>query len=121
MSKNILIVDDSESIREVVIFTLEKAGYNVIPCVDGADAMKKLDGQEFDLIITDLHMPNMNGLEFIKEVRKTDKYKYTPILYLTTESQQSKKQEAKDAGATGWIVKPFSPEKLLAAISKILK
>ena len=121
MSKNILIVDDSESIREVVIFTLEKAGYNVISCVDGVDAMKQLDGKELDLIITDLHMPNMNGLEFIKEVRNTEKYKYTPILYLTTESQQSKKQEAKDAGATGWIVKPFAPEKLLAAISKILK
>ncbi|MFW5792714.1 MAG: response regulator [Bacteroidota bacterium] len=121
MAKNILIIDDSESIREVVIFTLEQAGHKVLSGVDGQDALKLLDGREIDLIITDLHMPNMNGIEFIKEVRKTEKYKYTPILYLTTESQQSKKMEAKQAGATGWIVKPFMPEKLLAAINKILK
>ena len=121
MSKKILIVDDSESIREVVNFTLEKAGHDVISCIDGKDALSRLDGKHLDLIITDLHMPNMNGLEFIKEVRKMEKYKYTPILYLTTESQQSKKQEAKEAGATGWIVKPFVPEKLLAAINKIIK
>ncbi len=120
MKKNILILDDSESIREVVIFTLEKSGHNVYAAVDGVDALKYLDGRELDLIITDLYMPNMNGLEFIKEVRNTEKYKYTPILYLTTESQQDKKQEAKKAGATGWIVKPFMPEKLLAAINKII-
>ncbi len=121
MKKKILILDDSESIREVVLFTLEKDGHEVLTAVDGKDAMKYLDGRELDLIITDLYMPNINGIEFIKEVRKIEKYKYTPILYLTTESQQSKKKEAKEAGATGWIVKPFMPEKLLAAISKILK
>lgn len=121
MKKNILIIDDSESIREVVVFTLEKDGHNVTAAVDGKDALQYLDGRKIDLIITDLHMPNMDGIEFIKEVRKSEDYKYTPILYLTTESQQSKKMEAKQAGATGWIVKPFMPEKLLAAINKILK
>lgn len=121
MSKKILILDDSESIREVVIFTLEKDGHDVLVGVDGKDALKHLDGRDIDLIITDLHMPNMDGIEFIKEVRQMEKYKYTPILYLTTESQQSKKMEAKQAGATGWIVKPFMPEKLLAAINKIMK
>ena len=121
MKKKILILDDSESIREVVIFTLEKDGHDVLVGVDGKDALKHLDGRDIDLIITDLHMPNMDGIEFIKEVRQMEKYKYTPILYLTTESQQSKKMEAKQAGATGWIVKPFMPEKLLAAINKIMK
>ncbi len=121
MDKTILIVDDSESIREVVIFTLENAGYNVLHACDGVDALKHLDGKHIDLVITDLHMPNMDGIGLIKEVRKMDHYKYVPILYLTTESQQSIKMEAKKAGATGWIVKPFMPEKLLAAISKIIK
>ncbi len=121
MERTILIVDDSESIREVVIFTLEKAGYNVLSGADGTDAVKFLDGRHIDLIITDLHMPLMNGIELIKEVRKIDTYKFTPILYLTTESQHSKKMEAKEAGATGWIVKPFMPDKLISAISKILK
>lgn len=121
MEKTILIVDDSESIREVVIFTLENAGYKVLSGVDGVDALKHLDGKHLDLIITDLHMPNMDGIGLIKEVRKMEKYKFVPILYLTTESQHSIKMEAKKAGATGWIVKPFMPEKLIAAIGKILK
>lgn len=121
MDKTILIVDDSESIREVVIFTLESAGYKVLKGCDGVDALKHLDGQPIDLIITDLHMPNMNGIELIKEIRNKEKYKFTPILYLTTESQQAIKMEAKKAGATGWIVKPFMPEKLLAAIQRIVK
>jgi two-component system, chemotaxis family, chemotaxis protein CheY len=121
MKKKILVVDDSESIREVVIFTLENAGYEVIYGVDGQDALKHLDGSSLDMIITDLHMPNLDGIGLIKEVRKNDHYKFTPILYLTTESQQSMKQAAKDAGATGWIVKPFMPDKLIAAIGKIIK
>ncbi len=121
MTKTILIVDDSESIREVVNFTLEKSGYNVLSADDGTEAIKHLDGKHIDLIITDLHMPKMNGIELIKEVRKINEYKYTPILYLTTESQHSKKMEAKEAGATGWIIKPFMPEKLISAIKKILK
>lgn len=121
MSKNILIVDDSESIREVVKFTLENEGYDVKVGVDGQDALKFLDGSVIDLIITDLHMPVMDGIEFIKEVRKTDQYKRIPILFLTTESQAAKKMEAKNAGATGWIIKPFVPAKLIGALKKVLR
>lgn len=121
MGKQILIVDDSESIREVVSFTLENAGHDVMVAVDGDDALKFLDGRSIDLIITDLHMPNMNGIELIKEVRQADQYKRIPILFLTTESQAAKKMEAKNAGATGWIIKPFVPAKLLAALKKVLR
>ncbi len=121
MSKNILIVDDSESIREVVSFTLENEGYNVLVGVDGQDALKFLDGTHIDLIITDLHMPIMDGIEFIRNVRATDQYKRIPILFLTTESQTSKKMEAKEAGATGWIIKPFVPAKLIGALKKVLR
>jgi len=121
MSKNILIVDDSESIREVVSFTLENEGYNVLVGDDGTDAMKFLDGRQIDLVITDLHMPQMNGIELIKNIRAMDSYKRIPILFLTTESQAAKKMEAKEAGATGWIVKPFVPAKLIAALKKVLR
>lgn len=121
MEKHILIVDDSESIREVVCFTLENAGYSVLSAIHGQDALKYLDGRHIDLVITDLHMPVMDGLGLIKEIRRMDAYKYTPILYLTTESQQHIKLEAKEAGATGWIVKPFMPDKLISAINKIMK
>ncbi len=121
MEKTILIVDDSESIREVVSFTLENEGYNVLVAVDGTDALKFLNGQTIDLIITDLHMPEMDGITLIKEVRKKPDYQRIPILFLTTESQAAKKMEAKDAGATGWIIKPFVPAKLIAALSKVLR
>lgn len=122
MGKNILIVDDSESIREVVSFTLEDAGHSVISAIDGEDALARLEGvDKIDLIITDLHMPKMDGIELIKEVRTDDKFKFTPILFLTTESQASKKMEAKEAGATGWIIKPFVPEKLLGALKKVIR
>lgn len=121
MAKTILIVDDSESIREVVGFTLENEGYEVLVGVDGVDAQKFFDGREIHLMITDLHMPNMDGIGLIKEVRKLDKYKRIPILFLTTESQTAKKMEAKAAGATGWIIKPFVPAKLLAALKKVLR
>jgi two-component system chemotaxis response regulator CheY len=121
MGKKILIVDDSESIREVVSFTLENAGHEVFKGVDGQDALKFLDGTKYDLIITDLHMPNMDGIEFIKKTRAISDYQFVPILFLTTESQTAKKIEAKEAGATGWIIKPFVPEKLLAAINKVVR
>lgn len=121
MGKSILIVDDSESIREVVCFTLESAGHTVIKAVDGQDALRFLDGTKLDLIITDLHMPVMDGITLIREVRAKEEYKFIPILFLTTESQNDKKMQAKEAGATGWIVKPFVPEKLLAAISKVVR
>ena len=120
MEKTILIVDDSESIREVVSFTLENEGFKVKSGIDGNDALKHLNGDRIDLIITDLHMPVMNGIEFIKTVRKTNDYKMIPILFLTTESQIEKKMEAKEAGATGWIIKPFVPVKLIAAVRKVM-
>lgn len=121
MDKNILIVDDSESIREVVNFTLEKEGYTVKTGENGKDAIKYLDGSPLDLIITDLYMPEMDGIELIKQIRNKEEYKGVPILFLTTESQMEKKQEAKNAGATGWIVKPFVPNKLLAAVKKVMR
>ena len=121
MGKTILIVDDSASIRAVVAFTLESAGYEVFAGEDGQDALKYLDGRKIDLMVTDLHMPNMDGLELIKIVRQMDTYKFIPILFLTTESQESKKLEAKQAGATGWIIKPFVPEKLLAVVEKVAR
>lgn len=121
MKKNILVVDDSESIREVVSFTLENAGHDVLMAVDGKDALKYLDGTDINLIITDLHMPEMNGIELIREVRAIEQYKRIPILFLTTESQREKKMEAKQAGATGWIIKPFVPAKLIAALNKVLR
>jgi len=120
MEKTVLIVDDSESIREIVSFTLENEGFKVKVGVDGQDALKFLNGEKIDLIITDLHMPVMNGIELIRVVRNTPDYKMVPILFLTTESQTEKKMEAKEAGATGWIIKPFVPVKLIAAIHKVL-
>ncbi len=121
MEKNILIVDDSESIREVVNFTLENEGYKVKVGENGKHALQYLDGSPIDLVITDLYMPEMNGIELIKEIRNRIEYEGVPILFLTTESQVEKKKEAKEAGATGWIVKPFVPAKLLAALKKVMR
>jgi len=121
MAKTILIADDSESMRDVVSYTLVNAGYKVLAGIDGKDAMKYLDGSPIDLVVTDLHMPNMDGIELIKNIRSNPAYQYIPIIFLTTESQQNKKDEAKAAGATGWIVKPFVPEKLLATIQKVIR
>ncbi|MCD6090684.1 MAG: response regulator [Bacteroidales bacterium] len=121
MKKTILIVDDSESIRKLVQFNLNKAGYEVLVANHGKDALKYFNGESIHLLLTDLHMPIMNGMELIKEVRKLENYKHMPILFLTTETQISLKKEAKDAGATGWIVKPFVFEKLLTTIHKVLR
>lgn len=121
MAKTVLIVDDSESIREVVNFTLQNEGYEVLVGVDGMDALKYLDGRTIDIVITDLHMPNLDGLGLIRKVREIDAYKHIPILFLTTESQTEKTMEAKEAGATGWIIKPFVPAKLLSAIAKVVR
>ena len=117
MPKKILIVDDSE----VVSFTLENEGFEVLVANDGTDALKFLDGREIDMIITDLHMPEMDGITLIKHVREMEAYQRIPILFLTTESQTAKKMEAKEAGATGWIIKPFVPAKLIAALQKVLR
>lgn len=121
MKRTILIVDDSESIRKLVQFNLNKANYNVLVANNGKDALNYFNGDSIDLLLTDLHMPVMTGLELIKEVRKIDYYKHIPILFLTTETQISLKKEAKEAGATGWIVKPFEFEKLLSTIHKVLR
>jgi len=119
--KTILVVDDSSTIRQMVTFTLEEAGYKVLSAVDGVDALKQTSEQPMDLIITDLNMPNMNGIELIWQVRSLAEYKFVPILMLTTESSPEKKQEGKEAGATGWVVKPFTPEKLVAVVQKVTR
>lgn len=121
MKKNILIIDDSESIREVVAQGLEEAGYNVMKAVNGSEGFQLLiDNPNTQLIITDLNMPVMDGIELVKAVRKIKEFKYLPVIILTTESQEVKKQEAKAAGATGWIIKPFMNEKLIAVVKKVL-
>ena len=115
-----MIVDDSVSIRKSVSFVLSQEGYEVIEADDGIDGLKKAEANECQLIITDINMPNMNGIDFIKNVRNLPAYRFTPIIALTTESQDGKMQEGKAAGATGWIVKPFTSEKLSAIVKKIL-
>ena len=120
MSARILVVDDSASMRQMVAFTLKKEGYDVVEASDGKDALSKLSGT-VDMVITDLNMPNMDGIEFIRNVRAKAQYKFVPIVMLTTESQASKKEEGKSAGATGWIVKPFKPDQLLAVAKKLLR
>ncbi len=120
MGKVIMTADDSASIRQMVTFTLEQAGYSVVEAVDGKDAADKLSKNKVDMLVTDLNMPNMNGLELIKETRSRDEYKFIPIIMLTTESQAEMKQEGKAAGATGWIVKPFQPEQLIGVVKKVL-
>ncbi len=120
MSKVIMTADDSASVRQMVSFTLKDAGYDVVEAVDGRDALSKLNGNGVNMLITDLNMPNMDGIELIKQVRAQQQFKFMPIVMLTTESQDSKKQEGKAAGATGWIVKPFKPEQLVAVVKKVL-
>ncbi|MDQ3393435.1 MAG: response regulator [Bacteroidota bacterium] len=121
MNKTILIADDSNSMRDLVGFTLKSAGYNVIEGVDGVDALRFFDGKEINLVITDLNMPNMDGITLIREIRKLSDYSYTPIVLLTTESQHSKREDAKSAGATGWLVKPFLQDKLLEVVRKVIR
>ena len=123
MAKTALIVDDSTSMRQMVSFTLKGAGFTVLECGDGQDGLNKLKaapGGKVDLIITDLNMPVMDGLTFIKAVRAQPASKFTPVLMLTTESGDGRKAEGKAAGATGWIVKPFHPEQMLKVIAKVL-
>jgi two-component system chemotaxis response regulator CheY len=119
MSKVILTVDDSASVRQMVRFTLSEAGYSVIEAVDGRDALEKLT-QPVHLVITDLNMPNLDGIGLIRLIRANPACKGLPVLMLTTESQESRKQEGKAAGATGWIIKPFSTQQLLAVVKKVL-
>jgi two-component system chemotaxis response regulator CheY len=120
MAKIILTVDDSASVRQMVAFTLKSAGYEVVEAIDGKDALAKIGTKPVNMVITDLNMPNMDGIALVKALRADAKYKFLPIVMLTTESQDGKKAEGKSAGATGWIVKPFKPDQLLAVIKKVL-
>ncbi|MBI5593628.1 MAG: response regulator [Deltaproteobacteria bacterium] len=120
MSKVIMTVDDSASVRQMIGFTLRDAGYEVIEAVDGKDALSKVNDQTLNMVITDLNMPNMDGIGLIRALRAIPSCKFIPIIMLTTESQAEKKQEGKAAGATGWIVKPFKPEQLIAVVKKVL-
>lgn len=120
MSKVIMTVDDSASVRQMVSFTLQGAGYSVISAVDGRDALGKMGYGPVHLVITDLNMPNLDGVGLIRQLRADAKHKFLPIIMLTTESQADRKQEGKAAGATGWIVKPFKPEQLVAVVKKVL-
>ncbi|HEC12662.1 MAG TPA: response regulator [Acidiferrobacteraceae bacterium] len=117
---SILAVDDSASMREMVAFTLKGAGYDVVEAKDGNEALGIAKGRKTDLVLTDVNMPGMDGITLIKELRTLPDYKFTPILMLTTESGNDKKQEGKSAGATGWIVKPFDPDQLLSTVNKVL-
>lgn len=122
MAKTILIADDSESIRAVVGMALRSDGYDVIVGEDGQHALELLlENEHVSMIVSDLNMPRMDGIGFLKEVRKHEKFKYLPFILLTTESMEAKKIEAKNAGATGWIIKPFVKEKLLAVVKKVIR
>ena len=120
MSKTILIVDDSASLRQVVNIALSSAGYEVIEACDGVDALTKLDGRKIHLIISDVNMPNMDGITLVKEIKQKPDYKFTPIIMLTTESQDDMKAKGQAAGARAWVVKPFQPAQMLTAVSKLI-
>lgn len=120
MGKTIMIVDDSASLRQVVAIALKGAGYDTIEACDGKDALSKMTGQKIHLIISDVNMPNMDGITFVKNVKQLPNYKFTPIIMLTTESQDDKKREGQAAGAKAWVVKPFQPQQMLDAVSKLI-
>jgi two-component system chemotaxis response regulator CheY len=120
MAKTILIVDDSASLRQVVNIALANAGYEIIEACDGIDALAKLDGRKIHLIISDVNMPNMDGISLVKEIKQRADYKFTPIIMLTTESQEDKKLQGQAAGARAWVVKPFQPAQMLGAVSKLI-
>lgn len=121
MAKTILIVDDSSSLRMVVKLALERAGYEVIEASDGRDALAKLEqAGKVHLIVSDVNMPNMDGITFVTEVKKHARHRFTPVIMLTTEGQDAKKEQGRAAGAKAWIVKPFNPPQLLDAVSKLI-
>ncbi len=121
MSKTALVVDDSTSMRQMVTFTLQSAGFTTIEGANGVEALAASENKSIDLVVTDLNMPEMDGITLIKNLRSKPSFKFTPILLLTTESQDSKKQEGKAAGATGWMVKPFNPDQLLTVVKKVVR
>lgn len=118
---SILAVDDSASMRQMVSFTLKNAGYEVVEAVDGEDALDKTRARDFDLVLTDQNMPRLDGIGLTRKLRETPKFKLTPILILTTESSDQMKQAGRAAGATGWMVKPFDPAKLIEVIQKVVR
>ncbi|MGA9027516.1 MAG: response regulator [Steroidobacteraceae bacterium] len=120
MAKSILAVDDSASMRQMVLLTLQGAGYTVLQACDGVEALELARAGGVDLVLTDVHMPRMDGITLVRELRNLPLYKYVPMLILTTESSQERKMEGKRAGATGWIVKPFNPPQLLATVARVI-
>ncbi|MDY0013699.1 MAG: response regulator [Rhodocyclaceae bacterium] len=120
MAKTILTVDDSASIRQMVSFTLKSAGYEVVEAVDGMDGLDKAKSKGFNLVLTDQNMPRMDGIGLIKNLRAMPAYRSVPILMLTTESSDAMKQQGRAAGATGWLVKPFDPQKLIEVVKKVI-
>ena len=120
MAKTIMIVDDSASLRQVVGIALKGAGYDVLEGCDGKDALAKLTAQKVHLVICDVNMPNMDGISFVRALKQNPSYKFTPVIMLTTESQEAKKQEGQAAGARAWVVKPFKPEQMLGAVEKLV-
>jgi len=120
MAKTIMIIDDSTSLRQVVNITLKGAGYDVIEASDGNDAIGKLDGKKINLIISDVNMPGLNGIDMVKKIKQMAQYKFTPIIMLTTESHDNMKQAGKEAGVKAWMVKPFNPNQMLDAVSKLI-
>jgi two-component system chemotaxis response regulator CheY len=119
--KTIMTVDDSASLRQMICVVLRSGGYQVVEAVDGEDGLSKLANRELDLVLTDVNMPKMDGLEFTRRLRAMPQYKFTPIVLLTTESHFDKKQQGKAVGATAWIVKPFDPDQLLAVVKKVMR
>ena len=119
--KLIMVIDDSVSLREVVGISLRTAGYEVIEACDGKDALSKLNGRKVQLMICDVNMPVMDGISFVKEVKQLPRHRYVPIIMLTTESRESRKVEGQLAGAKAWVVKPFRPEQMLRAVSKLIQ
>jgi two-component system chemotaxis response regulator CheY len=117
----ILAVDDSPSMRQMVSFTLKNAGFNVVEAVDGQDAFEKSSQRDFNLVLTDQNMPRMDGISLTRKLRENPKFKQTPILILTTESSDQMKKAGREAGATGWLVKPFDPAKLIEVIKKVIR
>jgi two-component system chemotaxis response regulator CheY len=120
MTKTIMIVDDSASLRQVVAIALKGAGYNVLEACDGQDALNKLNGVKIHLIICDVNMPNLDGIGFVKQMKTLPNYKFTPVIMLTTEGSDEKKQAGQMAGARAWVVKPFRPEQMLSAVAKLI-
>lgn len=120
MNKTILIVDDSSSMRQVVGMALQSSGYTVVEAADGNDALIKLDGRKIHLVISDVNMPGMDGISFVREMKKLPAYKFVPVVMLTTEGADDKKKAGREAGAKAWVVKPFQPQQMLAAVAKLL-